>query len=377
MESIKQQRYVYIIILLVMCLVSFGLGYFLFNAKSTKETKHVPINDSISLNATPIKTNDIVVKNSYVGYVEAINQVSIIPYVNGYLQNIPIKAGQFVNEGDLLVTINPKEYKAKLDSSIASVLQAQASFQYNKTYYDRVQKSGKNTFSETEIDNAKNNYKQSEAQLKEAEANKNFAQINYDYTRINAPISGLIGNIDLSIGDYVSPTSTPLLTIIQINPIRVVFSLTDKEYLNMKKDKTLFKDSVITLKLSNGDIYEHYGEFKYTDNKINKNTNSLAIYVYFKNDKQQLLPNAFVTVEINKTFKNIVLIDKTFIKMEDNGYFLKIARDNKIENVSVNILSDKNNQYIVENTFMTGDMLILDDTKILMPNQKVSFNIIK
>lgn len=377
MYSIKKERYIYIIILLVLCLVSFGLGYFLFSTDNLKETKAIPINDSISLNVMPIISEDVVVKSNYVGYVEAINQVSIIPYISGYLQNIPIKAGQYVNRGDLLVTINPDEYKAKLDSTTANVLQAQASFEYNKSYYDRVKKSGKNTFSETEIDNAKNNYLQAQALLKNAEANRNFAQINYNYTTINAPISGLIGNFNLSIGDYVSPSSNPLLTIMQIDPIRVVFSLTDTEYLNMKKDGHLFKDSVIKLKLSNGENYEYAGEFKYTDNKINKQTNSLAIYVYFKNNKQQLFPNAFVTVEVNKTFKNIVSIDKNFIKIKNNGYFITIARDNKIEEIPIKIISDKDNQYLLENTFKLGDMIVLDDINNLSTNKKISFNIIK
>ena len=377
MDSIKKERYIYIIILLVLCLVSFGLGYFLFSTDNLKETKAIPINDSISLNVMPIISEDVVVKSNYVGYVEAINQVSIIPYISGYLQNIPIKAGQYVNRGDLLVTINPDEYKAKLDSTTANVLQAQASFEYNKSYYDRVKKSGKNTFSETEIDNAKNNYLQAQALLKNAEANRNFAQINYNYTTINAPISGLIGNFNLSIGDYVSPSSNPLLTIMQIDPIRVVFSLTDTEYLNMKKDGLLFKDSVIKLKLSNGENYEHVGEFKYTDNKINKQTNSLAIYVYFKNNKQQLFPNAFVTVEVNKTFKNIVSIDKNFIKIKNNGYFITIARDNKIEEIPIKIISDKDNKYLLKNTFKLGDMIVLDDINNLSTNKKISFNIIK
>ena len=219
----KNERFVYILLLLILCLASFGLGFYMFKMSDAKEARPVPVNDSITLNAKPIMPGDVTVTNSYVGYAEAINQVQIIPYISGYLQEISVKAGQFVREGELLITIEPNEYKAKLDAAEASVLQAEAAFAYNQNYYDRVQKSGKKAFSEIETDNAKNNFLQSQAALKNAEANRALAQVNYGYTKIKAPISGLVGNFTLSPGDYVSPGNGTLLNIVQTNPIRVVF----------------------------------------------------------------------------------------------------------------------------------------------------------
>ena len=94
----------------------------MFKMSDAKEARPVPVNDSITLNAKPFMPGDVTVTNSYVGYAEAINQVQIIPYISGYLQEIPVKAGQFVREGELLITIEPNEYKAKLDAAEASVL---------------------------------------------------------------------------------------------------------------------------------------------------------------------------------------------------------------------------------------------------------------
>ena len=72
-----------------------------------------------------------------------------------------------------------------------------------------------------------------EAQLAAAKADYELAKVNYDYTVIQAPISGIVGNVSLTKGDYVSPSGQPLLSIIQYNPIRVVFSITDKDYLEV------------------------------------------------------------------------------------------------------------------------------------------------
>lgn len=85
--------------------------------------------------------------------------------------------------------------------------------------------------SKTEVDNAKASYLSAEAQLAAAKADYELAKVNYDYTVIQAPISGIVGNVSLTKGDYVSPSGQPLLSIIQYNPIRVVFSITDKDYL--------------------------------------------------------------------------------------------------------------------------------------------------
>lgn len=376
MES-KSERHIYIFLLLVLCLISFGLGYLLFVKTKAGEVKPVPVNDSFTLNATPITPQDVTVLNSYVGYVEAINQVQIIPYISGYLQDISVKEGMQVQKGDLLITIEPSEYKARLEAAEAAVLQAQASFEYNKNYYERVQKSGKRAFSEIEIDNAKNNFLQAEATLKNAEANKKLAEVNYHYTVIKSPIDGLVGNFTLSPGDYVAPNSNALLSIVQTSPIRIVFSLTDTEYLNMKKDGRLFVDSTIRLKLANGIEFEHTGEFKYTDNQINKNTNSLAVYTYFKNDNNELLPNAYVTVEVSHIFKDSVLLDKNLINYQPDGNYVTIVRDNKIFKQKVDILSAKNNQYVLKNTFQNNDLLVLDDTSQIRNDQNFTLNIIK
>lgn len=373
----KNERKIYIFLLLVLCLVSLGMGYYIYEKEHAKGIRPVPVNDSLTLNAAPIIPQDVTVTNTYVGYVEAINQVQIVPYINGYLEKISVAPGQSVQKGDLLITIEPDEYKARLEAAEAAVLQAQAAFEYNQNYYERVQKSGKRAFSEIEIDNAKNNFLQAQANLKNTQANKMLAEVNYDYTIIKAPISGLVGNFTLSSGDYVAPNSGALLSIVQTDPIRVVFSLTDAEYLNMKDGKTLFKDSVIKLRLPNGKQYHYAGEFKYINNELNKSTSSLAVYTYFKNTQNELLPNAYVTVEVYKAFKDSVLVEKSFVKMLADGNFISIARHNQIMQQKVNILSDKGNLYVLENTFEPGDLLLLEDISTLPPHIKPDFKILK
>ena len=368
----KWGKNIYTLLLIFLCLASFVLGAVIFN-----HTSDINLNQKTEeiakLRVAPLKIGDIVVKNSYVGHVEAIHHVNIVPYISGYLEKISVQPGQYVNKNDLMVSIEASEYKAKLDVAYAQVLQAQASFDYNKNYYERVTKSGKNAFSQTEIDNAKSIYLQSEASLKTAQANKSLAEINLGYTQIKAPISGLIGNFTLTTGDYVAPNTSFLFDIIQTNPVRVVFSITDKEYLNINENSTIpFKDSVIKLTLANGVSYLHEGQFKYTDNELNPSTNSLTAYAYFENTNNELLPNSYVTVDIFHTFKNSVSLDKNLVKMQPSGNFVNIVRHNKIVQQPVEILSEDNNKYILKNIFQKDDLLVLDNIEATN-NEKFNF----
>ncbi len=370
----KHERTVYIILLFILCSISFGLGFYLFKITNHTKIKNIPITHNVTINTKPIEIQDSIVKESFVGYVEAINTVNIKPYINGYISNVYAKAGDNTSVGDILVAIDSGEYKAKLNAAKATVYQTLAKFEYDNSYYERVKNSKKNTFSEIQIIEAKNNYLQSKASYENALAEEDFAQFNYNQTIIKSSINGKISNFTLSIGDYISPTGNDLFTITQLDPIRVVFSLTDTQYLNSTKDnKPLFKNSVIKLKLANGEVFKHTGEFKYTDNKISKNTNSLAVYTYFENNEHKLLPNSYVTVEVYTTIKNTVQINKNLVSITPKGYFVNIERDNKIKTLSIEILSEEKGNYIIKNCFDKNDYIIIDNISNINTNDKVDF----
>lgn len=123
------------------------------------------------------------------------------------------------------------EYKAQLDLARAGVMQAEAALENAATYYQRVQAAGNKAVAQADRDKAQAEYLSAKAALAQAQAQLAAAKVNYDYTIIRAPISGLIGTVEPTKGDYVSPAGTPLMTVIQTSPIQVVFSITDKDYI--------------------------------------------------------------------------------------------------------------------------------------------------
>lgn len=288
-----------------------------------------------------------------------VHDVSVRPYISGFVDEIRVKGGSEVKAGDVMVIIDQAEYKARLDAAKAAVAQAEASFNNSSVYYQRMQKAGARAVSKTELDNAKASFLSAEAALEQAKAALAEAQVNYDYTVIRATIDGVVGDVPLSKGDYVSPENV-LLTVIQYNPIRVVFSITDKDYLEEAGRPEMFAGETLRLKLADGAVYPQTGTFGYVDNQIDKSTNSIAVYADFANPDKRLVANAYVNVLVEKKYRGMV-VRKDLVYIEPDGSYIYVAGANGVVKTAVNILSEYgNNNYILKNTFTPGESIVLD-----------------
>lgn len=333
-------------------------GYFAWqHYKKMPETAEEAVERTVS--AAPLIEQEAEVEKNYIGYVTPVHDVSVRPYISGFVDEIRVKGGSEVKAGDVMVIIDQAEYKARLDAAKAAVAQAEASFNNSSVYYQRMQKAGARAVSKTELDNAKASFLSAEAALEQAKAALAEAQVNYDYTVIRATIDGVVGDVPLSKGDYVSPENV-LLTVIQYNPIRVVFSITDKDYLEEAGRPEMFAGETLRLKLADGAVYPQTGTFGYVDNQIDKSTNSIAVYADFANPDKRLVANAYVNVLVEKKYRGMV-VRKDLVYIEPDGSYIYVAGANGVVKTAVNILSEYgNNNYILKNTFTPGESIVLD-----------------
>lgn len=332
----------------------------------------------LSLNVIPIEPQDVTITSTYVGYVTPIKSVNLVPNVSGYIEDVFVQGGQDVKTGDNLVLIDQREYKAALDAAIAATTQAQANFNNAKVYYERIKKAGKKAISKTEFDNAKAQYLSALGNLEGAKANQAKAQVMYDYTILQSSIDGVVGNVDLTKGNYVAPGSGALLSIIQYNPIRVVFSISDKEYLNeiaKQNGAPLFAGEKIMLKLSNGNLYKPLGEFKFTDNSVDKTTGSVAVYADFANPNHELMANAYVDVLLEKNVKDAVLVRQNYVVLAPDGNYVYTVKDNQLLKTPVTILDEQNGNYVLANRFAKGEYLVTDKVGNVGKDTKVKIKI--
>lgn len=353
-------------LIIFLLLVIISGGWLLHNHKQQPALQNFKEKE-IEVQATRLSPKNIIVAQSFIGSVVAVNSVYLVPYLSGYIAEIPVDSGQQVKKGDTIIMLRQEEYKAALDSAYAAVLSGAADLNNAESQYQRLLKAGKKAVSQTELDNAKTAYLTAQANLKQAEANLETAGINWGYTKITAPFDGVLGNINASVGNFISPSTSNLVRIVQYNPARVIFSVTDKEFLQYKN---LFADAV-KLQLSNGQDYPYKGRIIYTENVLDKASNSLAVYAEFENPQRVLIPNAYVKVLLEHTYKNAALISKDLVQLKDNGYFVYVVQDNTVAQLSVDIEAEKGNDFVVKNIFKTNTWLITQKIEPSLIGQKV------
>ncbi|MBQ8481818.1 MAG: efflux RND transporter periplasmic adaptor subunit [Alphaproteobacteria bacterium] len=368
--SVLKRKFVWLVfITLILIIVVFGI----YNATHTNKTYEIGgvIPDVAVVEP---KAQNAVITHRYIGLVEAINQTDIVPYISGYVTKISAQGGQQVKKGDILAVLKQDDYAAKLAAADAELFALKADFFNSKIKYERMKKSGDNVYSPQELDDAKSAFLAAAGNLEQARANQFAARVNFDYTYLKAPFDGVLGNIAVSLGEYVSPQSKNLMELVQYNPIRVVFSITDKEFLN-HFDKKDDKNLLVKVQLANGDILPQNGEIKYTANAINKNTNSLAVYAEFANPDNILMPNAYVQVLLERKYDNVVLIDKSLLIMKADGDYVYTVLNGVLNIHKLYIYGEENNQMVVQNNFTDDEYIVIETIENLSAGEKVNYKI--
>ena len=355
------------LIVLLSAIILLG-GFFLYKQEKHSDIMAAKQQTVNKIEVREFQAQNVLVSQNFIGRVAAVNSVEMMPYLSGYIEEIPADSGQKVKKGDVIIVLRQNEYKAALASAEAAIFSGVADLKNAESQYQRLINAGNKAVSQIELDNAKTAVLTAEAQLKQAKSAYETAKINLNYTLIRAPFDGVLGNINVSVGDFVSPSmNKSLVRIVQYNPARVVFSITDKEFLQREN---LFEDKV-KVQLSNDDLYPFAGNIIYTENALEKSTNTLTIYAEVKNPDRKLLPNAYVKVYLEHIYKNVVVISKDIVLLKNDGNYVYAVKDGVLSLIPVKILAEKENDFIVQNTFEADEQLVAQNVEANLLGKKV------
>ena len=314
-------------ILGICILGSLGVGRYYFMSSPFEEKKILPL----TVQVKKMVPQELTLQRRYIGYVMPINSVEVHPFLAGFIEDILVEDGADVLEGQTLFILKQDEYKAKLALEQANVLSAEAALVNAHQYYQRLLKTGEKAVALAQLDEGKASFLSALASLEAAKAAEQVAKVNYDYTTICAPISGRIGTIKVSLGDYVAPSSDALVRIIQEDPIRVMFSISDKDYVESYSAHHLpFEDWTISLQLADGRRYPETGTLSYTNNEINSKTNALTMYADFSNGQRLLVTQAYVDVLLEKTLHDVFVLSLDQLSWEEDIPFVFILNNQQI-----------------------------------------------
>jgi membrane fusion protein (multidrug efflux system) len=261
MKSLKLIYIIYITICFIISLAVFNS--IAFAASNTAE----PLVKTVTVTLDNVNPPE-----KFIGHVEAIESVKLIARVTGYLEKVNFKEGSIVKKGSLLYVIEQPPYLAKVSANKALVKQAKADLFKANQKLNRLLSAQPESVPATDLDDAKAQKDYTEGVLNENQANLKLSLIDFDYTTITAPLTGRIGKTMYTEGNFVGPTSEPLAEIVQMDPIRVVFSVSEnnidfieKSLADAEKSKT---QSIISPEITfpDGIKYDLKGSIDFVDN---------------------------------------------------------------------------------------------------------------
>lgn len=274
-------------------------------------------------------------KKKFIASVEAINRVDIVPQISGYLEEVRFSDGAFVNVGDVLFVIEQSKFKANVEVAEADLEKAKSDLTQVSSNYRRQQQLYKEKITpKAEFEIAENKLAQAKASVKQAEANLKLAQINLGYTEIKSPISGYIGKALVSVGNYVSPQVPSLARIVQTDPIRIGFSVSDKERIAFLHDINADKKEVrFDIVYPDGKTEGIEADNIFAGNEINPETATLPVYVDWQNPDNALIPGNYVDILVSKgAAKESLVVPMMALASDVNGtYVLTVTPENKVE----------------------------------------------
>ncbi|MEA3364230.1 MAG: efflux RND transporter periplasmic adaptor subunit, partial [Candidatus Hydrogenedentes bacterium] len=350
----------------------------------------------------PVTEGPAEAPQEFVGYVEAIETVNVMPQVAGYLETVHFEEGAMVSAGDLLFTIEKAPFEARValgeaavQRAEANVPAAQADLESAKAnlvraekYFERLKNADERSVVQAEMDNASADFEQAQARVKqgtaavqqakaaleEAKANLSLARIDLGYTEIRAPITGRIGEALITEGNYVTPASSPLARIVQTDPIRVVYSMPDREYTRLVK---LISENAaameLRLRLPDGTVYEDGGEWSFADNQMDPATGTIAIRARFDNPEGLLVPKTNLMVLARRAeARTAPQVPSQAVMADQSGEFVFVVNaDGIAEERRVVLGPEMDGRRIVEDGLAPGEQVIVQGLLKAQPGQPV------
>ncbi|MCW5553906.1 MAG: efflux RND transporter periplasmic adaptor subunit [Verrucomicrobiae bacterium] len=251
--------------------------------------------------AAPVLVRDQPIYVENIGQTRGAQDVEIRARVAGFLESVNFTEGTFVTNGMLLYTIDAAPFRAALAQAHGLLAQAEATWQKSQRDTNRLGPLWeKNAISRQQYDDAVAAERASAANVQAAQAAVDTARIQLDYTTIHAPIDGIVGKTEVKAGNLVGQGQATLLTTISsVDPIRLRFSVSERDYLAWRRTHSLAQPVTekargeFELLLADGTMHPHRGDIVFADREVDARTGTLLLEVAFPNPERIVRPGQF------------------------------------------------------------------------------------
>jgi membrane fusion protein, multidrug efflux system len=352
--------------------------------------------------ATAVK-KDVPIEVSEPGSVEAYTTISVKSLVNGQLTDFFFTEGDYVHKGDKLFSIDSRPYEAQLAQAKAnlakdSALLAQAnanlsrdtsSLKYAHDTADRYARLGADGIvSKDQIEQLSAQadalgqgvaadraaIESAKAQMVADDANIQNIEVQLGYCVMYAPIDGRTGNVSVKKGNIVAPNTVEVLTINQVEPIYVTFSVPEARLPDIRKYMSQGSLSVVAKPQEGDDSGGEQGKLTFIDNQVDTTTGTIKIKGTFPNTNRKLWPGQFLNVTLRLTTQpNAVIVPNQAVQNGQDGQFIYVVKpDQTVDARTVTTGARVDQDLVILSGIEAGDIVVTDGQLRLQPGAAVT-----
>ena len=325
----------------------------------------------ISVTTVVVQKRDVDVMLDATGTVTALNSVDIRPQIASTITKVHIKEGQFVTAGQLLFTldarndeVNVTKAKAQLAKDLAALADAQRQLARSRDLM------AQNFISQGAVDTNQTVVDSQQAVVASDRAAIQAAQVGLSYSRINAPAAGRAGAINVFAGSFVPPSGAPLVTITQLDPISIAFSLPQRNLGSV----------LATLRSGGGSVAAVLpegsgattGRLRFVDNAVDAGSGTVRVKAEFANKDERLWPGAFVAVRLAvQTLKGAAVVPQASVIQGPRGKIVYVVdAANKASPRPVEVVYAAGEEAAVTGV-RPGDRVVVEGRQNLRPGADV------
>lgn len=341
--------------------------------KAQTAQKGGPRAPAVPVSVSPVQKADFPVYLTGLGTVQGFNTVQVRTRVDGQIDKIAFTEGQMVNQGDLLVEIDPRPFQAVLDQAKAKKQQDEANLANANLDLQRYTKLGEFA-TRQQTDTQRSTVAQLTAQIASDEAAIANAQTQLDYTQVKSPITGVAGLRQVDIGNIVNAsTQTGIVTISQVEPISVIFTAPEDQLPYIAEGQKTGALKVIAF-TTDGKKTLAEGKLAVINNQVDTTSGTIRLKAVFDNKDHALWPGQSVSTRLLvRTLKDATVVPDDAVQHSTNGlYAYTVSQDNKAELHKVKVSYAIDGRSVIEEGLSPGQQVITGGQFKVQPGSLVS-----
>jgi len=309
-----------------------------------------------------------------IGRNGAFESVTVTPQVGGRITERHFQDGENLKKGQILFVIDPRPYKAQLDSAQATLAQAKAALELAKIQFARDEEViGTRAISKQDYDTKKNTVDVDQAQVDAAEAALETAKLNLEYCYIHSPIDGRAGARLVDIGNVVQANSTALLLIQHLDPIYANFTITERDLPEVQKEMARGTLKAMVRLPSDAEGGARVGKVEFLDNAVQNGTGTVNLRATLPNSDHHFWPGQFVDVKlVLGTQKGAVLIPSQAAQISQKGSFVYVIKPDETADLRrVTLGQRQGDEVVVTSGLSANERVVVAGQLTVRPGGKV------